>query len=155
MPNSNVDPTDKISLSAEIVAAYVTHNSVTPGGLPALIESIHGALTNLGGVTATPKAEPLVPAVSVKKSITPEYLICLDDGKKFKSLKRHIGSLGMTPDQYRTKWGLPKDYPMTAPAYAAKRSALAKSIGLGQLRKDTTKRKSGRKPKAVMETPAS
>lgn len=101
---------------------------------------------NLGGVTATPKAEPPVPAVSVRKSITPEYLICLDDGKKFKSLKRHIGSLGMTPDQYRTKWGLSKDYPMVAPAYAAKRSELAKVIGLGQL--GTNKRKSSSKAKA-------
>ena len=145
MANSNLDPSDKVSLSAEIVAAYVTHNSVTPSGLPALLESVHLALTNLGGVTAAPKAEPLVPAVSVRKSITPEYLICLDDGKKFKSLKRHIGSLGMTPDQYRTKWGLSKDYPMVAPAYAAKRSELAKAIGLGQL--GTNKRKSSRKAK--------
>ena len=146
MANSNLDPPDEVTLSAEIVAAYVTHNSVTPSGLPALIESVHLALTNLGGVTATPKAEPLVPAVSVRKSITPEYLICLDDGKKFKSLKRHIGSLGMTPDQYRTKWGLSKDYPMVAPAYAAKRSELAKAVGLGQL--GTHKRKSSRKAKA-------
>ena len=146
MSHSNTDPFDKVSLAAEIVAAYVTHNSVTTSGLPALIELVHLALTNLGGVTATPKAEPLVPAVSVRKSITPEYLICLDDGKKFKSLKRHIGSLGMTPDQYRTKWSLPKDYPMVAPAYAAKRSELAKVIGLGQL--GTNKRKSSSKAKA-------
>jgi predicted transcriptional regulator len=153
MANSNVDPSDKISLSAEIVAAYVTHNSVPSGGLPALIEAVHGALSNLG--IPTPEPEPLVPAVSIRKSITPEYLICLDDGKKFKSLKRHIGSLGMTPDQYRAKWGLPPGYPMVASNYAATRSALAKKIGLGQLRKDTNKRKSGRKPKAVKETPAS
>jgi len=146
MPDSNTPPSDKISLSADIVAAYVSHNSVTPGGLPALIESVHLALTNLGGVTATPKAESLAPAVSVRKSITPEYLICLDDGKRFKALKRHIGSLGMTPDQYRTKWSLPKDYPMVAPAYAAKRSELAKTMGLGQL--GTNKRKSSRKAKA-------
>jgi predicted transcriptional regulator len=155
MTNSNLDPSDKVTLSAEIVAAYVTHNSVTLSGLPALIESVHLALTNLGGVTATPKAEPLVPAVSVRKSITPEYLICLDDGKKFKSLKRHLGSLGLTPEQYRTKWGLPASYPMVAPAYAAKRSELAKAIGLGQLRKDTSKRMSGRKASTVMETLAS
>jgi predicted transcriptional regulator len=142
MANSNALPSDKVSLSAEIVAAYVSHNSVTPGGLPGLIESVHGALTNLGAVAAPPKAEPLVPAVSVRKSITPEYLICLDDGKRFKSLKRHITLLGMTPDQYRTKWGLPASYPMVAPAYAAKRSELAKAIGLGQLRKDTRKGKS-------------
>jgi predicted transcriptional regulator len=145
MPDSNPTPSDKVSLSAEIVAAYVSHNSVTPGGLPALIESVHGALTNLGAVEAVPKAEPLVPAVSIRKSITPDYLICLDDGRKFKSLKRHIRSLGMTPEQYRVKWKLPSDYPMTAPAYATKRSEIAKKLGLGQLRKDTKERKSGRK----------
>src|SRR5277367_896188 len=155
MPDSNTPPSDKVSMAAEIVAAYVSHNSVTPGGLPALIESIHGALMSLGGVIAAPKAEPLVPAVSVRKSITPEYLICLDDGKRFKALKRHIGSLGMTPDQYRTKWGLPESYPMVAPNYAAVRSALAKQIGLGQLRRDARKGKSGRKPKTVAETASS
>jgi predicted transcriptional regulator len=156
MPDSNTTSSDKVSLSAEIVAAYVSHNSVTPGGLPALIESVHGALINLGAVSAAPEPEPLVPAVSIRKSITPEYLICLDDGKKFKALKRHLKSLGTTPDQYRTKWGLPRDYPMVAPAYAAKRSEIAKKLGLGQLRKDAKKRKSaGRKPKAAMETPAS
>ena len=106
-------------------------------------------------MTAVPKPEPLVPAVSIRKSITPDYLICLDDGKKFKSLKRHIGSLGMTPELYRAKWGLPPGYPMVASNYAATRSALAKKIGLGQLRKGTNKRKSGRKPKAVTETAAS
>ena len=146
MSHSNTDPFDKVSMAAEIVAAYVTHNSVTTSGLPALIKSVHLALTNLGGVTATTKAEPLVPAVSVRKSITPEYLICLDDGKKFKSLRRHLRSLGLTPEQYRAKWSLPKDYPMTASAYSAKRSELAKTMGLGQL--GANKRKSSRKAKA-------
>ena len=94
MPDLNNPPSDKISLSAEIVAAYVSHNSVIPGGLPALIELVHAALSNLGAVTVTSEPEPLVPAVSVRKSIKPEYLICLDDGKKFKSLKRHLGSSG-------------------------------------------------------------
>jgi predicted transcriptional regulator len=149
--NSNAVSPDKVSLSADIVAAYVSRNSVTPSGLPALIESIHLALTNLGAVEAVPEAEALVPAVPIRKSITPGFLICLDDGKKFKSLKRHLASHGMTPDQYRAKWNLPKDYPMTAPDYAAKRSALAKSIGLGQLRKDTAKRKPGRTSKAEAE----
>ena len=138
----NTTPSDKVSLSAEIVAAYVSHNSVTPGGLPALIESVHGALTNLGAVEAAPKPEPLVPAVSIRRSITPDYLVCLDDGKQFKSLRRHLGSLGMTPEQYRAKWKLPANYPMVAPNYAAARSALAKKIGLGQIRKDSNKRKS-------------
>jgi predicted transcriptional regulator len=155
MANSNITSSDKISLSAEIVSAYVSHNSVPPGGLPDLIQAVHAALTNLGAVTAAPEREPLVPAVSIRKSITPEYLVCLDDGKKFKSLRRHIGSLGMTPEQYRAKWKLPNDYPMVAAEYAAKRSELAKKLGLGQLRRGTKKRKSGRKPKAAMETPAS
>jgi predicted transcriptional regulator len=155
MANANSASSDKISLSADIVSAYVSRNSVTPSGLPALIESIHSAVMNLGAVEAVPKAEVLVPAVSIRKSVTPGFLICLDDGKKFKSLKRHLTSHGMTPDQYRAKWNLPKDYPMTAPDYAAKRSVLAKKIGLGQLRKDAGKRKSGRTPKAEAEKTAS
>jgi predicted transcriptional regulator len=137
MPVSNNASTDKISLSADIVASYVSHNSVTPGGLPALIESVHLALTNLGAVEAVPTAEVLVPAVSIRKSITPDFLICLDDGKKFKSLRRHLRNLGMTPDQYRAKWGLPESYPMVAPGYSATRSALAKKIGLGRKAKVT------------------
>src|SRR5277367_6397109 len=157
MANSNAGSPDKVSLSADIVAAYVSRNSVTPSGLPALIESIHLALSKLGTVEPVTSTEALVPAVPIRKSITPGFLICLDDGKKFKSLRRHLGSLGMTPDQYRTKWGLPKDYPMVAPQYAATRSALAKKIGLGQLRKDTAKMKPGRTSKAetVMEDAAS
>ena len=155
MANSSTVPSAKISLSADIVAAYVSHNSVTPGGLPALFESVHSALTNLGAVEAIPQTEALVPAVSVRKSITPEYLVCLDDGRKLKTLKRHLAHLGMTPDQYRTKWGLPVSYPMTAPAYAAKRSELAKSFGLGQLLKGAAKQKPGRKPKTVEEKAAS
>jgi predicted transcriptional regulator len=154
MSNSNSAAPDKVSLAADIVAAYVSRNSVTPGGLPALIESVHSALTNLGAVEAVPKAEVLVPAVQIRKSITPGFLICLDDGKKFKTLKRHLADLGMTPDQYRTKWSLPRDYPIVAPDYASARSALAKKMGLGQLRKDTTKPKSGRKPKGMVENAA-
>jgi predicted transcriptional regulator len=132
MPDSSTPPSDKISLSAEIVAAYVSHNSVTPGGLAGLIESVHGALTSLGAVTAAPEPTPLVPAVSIRKSINPDYLICLEDGKKFKSLRRHLKSHGLTPEQYRQKWGLPQSYPMVAPNYAAARSALAKKLGLGR-----------------------
>jgi predicted transcriptional regulator len=101
--------------------------------LPALIVSVHSASTSHGVVEAIPKTEAPIPAVSIRKCITPGFLICLDDGKKLKTLKRHLTNLGMTPDQYRTKWNLPKEYPMTAPDYAATRSALAKSIGLGQL----------------------
>jgi predicted transcriptional regulator len=155
MANSNAGSPDKVSLSADIVAAYVSRNSVTPSSLPALIESIHEALSNLGTAEPVSSTEALVPAVPIRKSISPGFLICLDDGKKFKSLKRHLASHGMTPDQYRAKWNLPKDYPMTAPDYAAKRSALAKSIGLGQLRKGTAKRKPGRTSKADAEKVAS
>jgi predicted transcriptional regulator len=155
MANSGSASSNKLSLSANIVAAYVSRNSVTPSGLPALIESIHLALTNLGAAVAVPEAEVLVPVVPIRKSVTPGFLICLDDGKKFKSLKRHLASHGMTPDQYRAKWNLPKDYPMTAPDYAAKRSVLAKSIGLGQRRKDTAKRKPGRTSKVEAEIAAS
>jgi predicted transcriptional regulator len=141
MANSNTASSNKISLSADIVAAYVSRNSVTPVGLAALIESVHEALSKLGAVPAAP----------IRKSITPGFLICLDDGKKFKTLKRHLTDLGMTPDQYRMKWGLPDSYPMVAPEYAATRSALAKKSGLGQ----TAKRKSGRTSKAVVEKAAS
>ena len=115
MANSNTASSNKISLSADIVAAYVSRNSVTPVGLPALIESVHGALLKLGAVETVPKTEALVPAVPIRKSITPGFLICLDDGKKLKTLKRHLTNLGMTPDQYRAKWGLSESYPMVAP----------------------------------------
>jgi predicted transcriptional regulator len=152
MQSSNAESPDRVGLSAEIVAAYVSHNSVPSGDLAALISSIHATLMKLGVDTAAPEPEALVPAVSIRKSIAPGYIICLDDGQRFKSLKRHLATLGMTADQYREKWNLPKNYPMVAPEYAAKRSALAKSLGLGQLRKD---RKSGRKPKAVTEKAAS
>ena len=127
-------PSGCVELATEIVSAYVSRNSVPVGELPGLIQSVHGALTKLGTSDA-PKAQPEapLPAVSVKKSVTPDYLICLEDGKRFKSLKRHLAtSYGMTPDEYRAKWNLPSDYPMVAPAYAASRSALAKSMGLGQ-----------------------
>jgi len=120
-----------------------------------LIESVHSALASLGAGEAIPKTKVLVPAVPVRKSITPGFLICLDDGKKFKSLKRHLANLGMTPDQYRTKWNLPKDYPMVAPEYAATRSALAKKIGLGQVAKDPGTRNSEPTPEAIPEEAAS
>ena len=134
MPSSS---SDKFSLSADIVAAYVSRNSVPTSGLADLIHSVHAALSKLGAGEAIPKTEVLVPAVSIRKSVTPGFLICLDDGKKFKSLKRHLRDLGMTPDQYRAKWGLPQRYPMVAPAYTATRSALAKKIGFGRRAKVT------------------
>ena len=154
MANSNAGSPDKVSLSADIVAAYVSYNSVTPSGLPALIELIHRALSKLGTVEPVPPTEALVPAVPIRKSITPGFLICLDDGKKLKTLRRHLTNLGMTPDQYRAKWNLPEGYPMAAPDYAATRSALAKKSGLGHYA-GPAKRKPGRTSKAGAEKAAS
>jgi predicted transcriptional regulator len=155
MANSEPDSTDLLTLAADIVAAFVVHNSVPPTNLPELIQTVHTALMKLGATSAGAEPEALVPAVSIRKSITPDYLICLDDGKKFKSLRRHLTALHMTPEQYRTKWGLPESYPMVAANYSATRSAMAKKIGLGQVRKDTAKRMPGRKSKAVDEKAAS
>jgi predicted transcriptional regulator len=124
-----------IELTADIVAAYVSNNAVPAAHLPDLISSVHGSLNSLGGASTPAPAEPLKPAVLVKKSVHDDHIVCLEDGKRFKSLKRHISSEhNMTPDEYRAKWGLPYDYPMVAPAYAAARSALAKASGLGQKR---------------------
>lgn len=127
------DDSSLITLTADIVSAFVSNNSAHAADLPELIATVH---TSLIGITA-PKheaapAEPLVPAVSIKKSVTDEYIISLEDGRKFKSMKRYLAGLGMTPDDYRAKWGLPRDYPMVAPGYAAKRSELAKAVGLGR-----------------------
>ncbi|TIX36822.1 MAG: MucR family transcriptional regulator [Mesorhizobium sp.] len=121
-----------IELTADVVSAYVSNNPVPVGELPALIDHVHAALKGtIGGPVAKP--EELKPAVSIKKSVTPDYIISLEDGKKFKSLKRHLSTHhGLTPDEYRAKWGLPADYPMVAPNYAAARSALAKTMGLGR-----------------------
>lgn len=127
---------DYIGLAADIVSAFVSNNSVPVAELPALIASVHTALGRLSGTTPEEKVELLTPAVSVKRSVTPDYVICLEDGKKFKSLKRHLRTrYDMTPDQYRSKWNLPSDYPMVAPNYAAARSELAKNMGLGQQRR--------------------
>lgn len=125
-----------IDLAADIVSAYVSNNSVPAAELPSLISDIHGALLRLGGTPVEETQEPQKPAVSVKKSIASDYIICLEDGKKFKSLKRHLRTqYNMSPEQYREKWGLPADYPMVAPNYAAARSRLAKEMGLGQQRR--------------------
>ncbi len=125
-----------IELTAEIVSAYVSNNTVAAGDIPALINQVHVALSRVSGKSGDAQFEPLKPAVSLKKSITPEYIVCLEDGKKFKSLKRHLRTqYNMTPEQYREKWGLSADYPMVAPNYAAARSQLAKQMGLGQQRR--------------------
>ncbi|RWM84592.1 MAG: MucR family transcriptional regulator [Mesorhizobium sp.] len=124
--------TDIVSIAADIVAAYVSNNPLPVAELPKLIGEIHAALHGIG----TPATEPVVqqqPAVSIRKSVAADYIICLEDGKKFKSLKRHIGvHYNLSPDEYRQKWNLPADYPMVAPSYAATRSAMAKAIGLGR-----------------------
>ena len=127
-------------MTSEVVAAYVAQNHIQASELPHLIASVHAAFGGLGKpVEPEVSAEPLKPAVSVRKSITDDYIISLEDGRKLKSMKRYLAGLGMTPADYRTKWGLPKDYPMVAPAYAAHRSALAKSLGLGRrAAQDTT-----------------
>jgi predicted transcriptional regulator len=118
--------------TAEIVSAYVRNNTVLVTDLPALIASVHQSLSGLGNVREIAPERP-EPAVSIKKSIQPGYIVCLEDGKKLKMLKRHLmAAYKMTPDQYRERWGLPHDYPMTAPDYAEQRSKLAKTIGLGQ-----------------------
>ena len=125
-----------IELTATIVSAYVSNNTVSAGEIPALINQVHGALMRVSSGQGEAPAEPLKPAVAVKRSITAEHIICLEDGKKFKSLKRHLRTqYNMTPEQYREKWGLPPDYPMVAPNYAAARSQLAKQMGLGQQRR--------------------
>ena len=131
----DIDKTALAEMTAELVAAYVTRNHVQPGELPSLIASVHATLGTLGQ-PPEPEIEPLKPAVPVKKSVTDDYIISLEDGRKFKSLKRYLGTLGMTPAEYRAKWGLPADYPMVAPTYAAKRSELAKDFGLGRKRRD-------------------
>ena len=125
-----------IELTAGIVSAYVSNNSVPAAEIPGLINQVHGALLRVSSGQGEAPAEPLKPAVPVKRSITNDYIVCLEDGKKFKSLKRHLRTqYNMTPEQYREKWGLPPDYPMVAPNYAAARSQLAKQMGLGQQRR--------------------
>lgn len=125
-----------IDLAADIVSAYVSNNSVPASDLPGLIHEVHSALVRVTSGAVTVVAEALKPAVPAKKSITNEYIVCLEDGKKFKSLKRHLRTqYNMSPEEYREKWGLPADYPMVAPNYAQARSNLAKQMGLGQQRR--------------------
>jgi predicted transcriptional regulator len=135
------DSRDLLALTAEIVAAHVSKNTVMVSELSGLIRQVYASLANVGQTTPVPSRPQ--PAVPVKKSVTPEYIICLEDGRKLKMLKRHIKTAyNMTPEQYRERWGLPSDYPMVAPNYTAQRSELAKQIGLGT---------SGRKPRAGMK----
>ncbi|MCA7119478.1 MAG: MucR family transcriptional regulator [Acidibrevibacterium sp.] len=132
--DSKVSP-DILELTARIVSAHVTNNSVSVDMLPNLIQDVYKTLTNIG--KEQPEVEKLQPAVPIKKSIAPDYIICLEDGKKLKMLRRHLKtSYGMTPEQYRERWNLPPDYPMVAPNYAQHRSSLAKKIGLGTKARD-------------------
>ena len=127
--------TDRLDQVAEIVSAFVSHNALSPSDLPRLIAETHRALRSLATEQSPLAVAPPAPAVPVKKSVTPDFIICLDDGKKFKSMKRHLAGLGMTPDEYRAKWGLPANYPMVAPNYTEQRRTLAKKIGLGTKRR--------------------
>ena len=140
------DKPELLEMTADIVSAYVGNNSVSAETLPSLIASIHAALSGVSSGPVEAEPEPKEPAVPIRKSIAPDFLICLEDGRKFKSLKRHLRTkYDMSPEEYRAKWGLPKDYPMVAPNYAKARSELAKSMGLGQ---------GGRKPARAAGTRA-
>ena len=134
--SDNIAASNYIELAADIVSAYVSNNSVPSSDLASLINDVHSALLRVGGGTVEVPVEAPKPAIPVKKSVTPDYIVCLEDGKKFKSLKRHLRTqYNMTPEQYREKWGLAPDYPMVAPNYAKARSQLAKDMGLGQKRR--------------------
>ncbi len=131
--DGEVDKQELVELTADIVSAYVTNNTVVRQDVPMLISEVHDALVKAAQNRTIDKAEELKPAVPIKKSISNDFLICLEDGKKFRSLKRHLMShYNLTPEEYREKWNLPRDYPMVAPGYAKQRSELAKSMGLGQ-----------------------
>ena len=141
----NDEHSSRLELIASIVSAYVSNNSVPMNHIGELVQTVHETLLRLENETS-PESQPLVPAVPIKKSVTPDYIISLEDGRRFRSLKRHLSAqYGMTPEQYRAKWNLPPDYPMVAPSYASARSALAKSIGLG--RKPATKEGSADQPR--------
>ena len=134
MPDTDTMPAEELlRMTSEVAAAYVSNNNLPSAQLPDVIRTIHESLAALSGAKVAAASEPPTPAVAIKKSITPDYIVCLEDGKKLKMLKRHLRSTyNMTPDEYRHRWGLPADYPMVAPNYAAQRSAFAKKIGLGR-----------------------
>ena len=124
---------DLLRMSVEIVSAYVSNNPIAATQVPDVINTVYGALNSINGQTVSESAEAQKPAVSIRRSINPDHIVCLEDGKKLKMLKRHLrAAYGMSPDEYRAKWGLPSDYPMVAPNYALQRSAFAKQIGLGR-----------------------
>lgn len=129
----NIDSTELLRMTTEVVSAYLMNNTVAAAQIPEVINTVYESLTRLNTETVEPESEPIKPAVPVRRSVTPEYIICLEDGKRLKMLKRHLRTTyNMTPEEYRAKWGLPADYPMVAPNYAAQRSEFAKKIGLGK-----------------------
>ena len=141
-----------LELAAEIVSAYVTNKSLPQNELPALLRAVHDALSRTASGEAAEPAPAATPAVPMKRSVTPDYIVCLEDGKKFKSLKRHLRTqYGMTPEQYREKWGLPADYPMVAPNYAKARSELAKEMGLGQQRRKAAAKAAATRPGSLRQ----
>ena len=131
---TDIQPQELVELTSDIVSAYVANNKVAAGELPEVIASVHSALRGLDEKKPV-QAEKPVPMMPIKKTLTPDYLISLEDGRHYKSLKRHLSGRGLSPIEYREKWGLPKDYPMVAPNYAKQRSELAKALGLGQQRR--------------------
>lgn len=136
---------DVLRMAVDIVAAYLGNNSVAAHQVPDVINTVYRSLSSLNSEEIASTNEPLKPAVSVRRSVTPEYIVCLEDGKKLKMLKRHLrAAYNMTPDEYRAKWGLPPDYPMVAPNYAAQRSEFAKKIGLGRRRGERAARRGRR-----------
>ena len=131
--DQTVASNDILRMSVEIVSAYVSNNSISATQVPDVINTVYGALTSINGQTIAESGESQKPAISVRRSVNPDHIVCLEDGKKLKMLKRHLrAAYGMSPDEYRAKWGLPSDYPMVAPNYALQRSAFAKKIGLGR-----------------------
>jgi predicted transcriptional regulator len=134
--DQNLEKTELVELTAEIVSAYVSNNTVVATDLAGVIHNVFDALSRASAASGQPVREELKPAIPIKRSVTPEFIVCLEDGKKFKSLKRHLRThYDLSPEEYREKWGLPHDYPMVAPNYAAARSDLAKRMGLGQRRR--------------------
>ena len=156
MESDQTDHRELTALTAEIVGAYVGHHAVATTDLPTLITTVGQQLAGLRQQPAEPKEEKPVPAVPIKKSVTPEHIICLEDGKKMKMLKRHLKTrYDMTPEDYRRRWGLKDDYPMVAPTYAATRSALAKKIGLGRKPEPAAPAKTAKAPrKSPIKKPA-
>jgi predicted transcriptional regulator len=153
MNQTNPPDLDLTSITADIVSSYVANNAVHRADLPAVIASVHAALQSLVAPKQAEPAKQLQPSIAIRKSVTPDFLVSLEDGKKYKTLKRHLGKLGLTPAKYRAKWGLPDDYPIVAPNYALRRSELARSSGLGQQRRKTAAKAVAMSDEAVT-TPA-